>query len=300
MTNRARVAIATSERGRRLDQEDLARTLDALSAGGFDAAEGCWDDEAVDWMRFDCVVIRSAWGYADRREEFLSWARTINRLANPLSVLKWNTDKRYLADFTSAGVPTVPTTWIDPGSSSSFALPEVDFVVKPTVGAGGMGAARFGPFDVAHAMEHISALLHEGKSVMVQPYLRAIERDGERGLIFLGGRFSHAIYKPPLLATRGPFVAGSLTVDIIRPMDATDTDLEFASSVLAAVPGGSERLLYVRVDIASADDGSPLLIELEATEPNLYFNYSPGSANRFAEAVRVWFADNQGEPDEES
>lgn len=286
MTGRARVAIATSARGLDHDQ-DLDSTLSALCEHGFDASASSWDDPTVDWSRFALVVVRSTWDYAERRGEFLRWANSIDHLANPADILEWNTDKRYLADLAAAGVPTVPTIWIDE-TSDLGCLPEGDLVVKPTVGAGGTGAARFGPGEQAQVVAHVEALLARGASAMVQPYLSVIERDGERGLIYLGRRFSHAIYKPPLLRQRGPFVADSLTVDIIEPTKPAHGDLEFAASVIEAVPGGEDRLLYARVDLAPGDDGSPLLIELEVTEPNLYFNCADGAAMRLADAVEAW------------
>ncbi|MGB9112809.1 MAG: hypothetical protein WCF24_08805 [Acidimicrobiales bacterium] len=287
MTNRARIAIATSTRGLEFDQ-DLDSTLNALNDHGFEATADRWDDPTVDWSRFDLVVVRSTWNYFERRDEFLRWARSLNVVANPPGVLEWNTDKHYLADLEAAGLPTVPTIWIGSGTDLGFDLPEGDVVVKPTVGAGGIGSARFGPAEREEVFDHIAALLDQGVTAMVQPYLNGIDHDGERGLIYLGQQFSHAIYKPPLLGARGPFLTDSLTVDIIEPTKPTDADLEFAAAALAKVPGGAEQLLYARVDIAPSDEGSPLLIEVEVTEPNLYFNCADGAARRFAVAVEEW------------
>ena len=39
------------------------------------------------------------------------------------------------------------------------------------------------------------------------------------------------------------------------------------------------------MDLVPAADGAPLLIELEAVEPNLYFDQAPGSAERLAAAI---------------
>jgi glutathione synthase/RimK-type ligase-like ATP-grasp enzyme len=284
VTRRARVAVATSARGRGLDQ-DLDTTVEALTRRDLDAEAVEWDDTSVHWSTFDFVVVKSTWGYPARRASYLSWAHSLERVENPADVLEWNTDKRYLADLAAAAVPTVPTTWIEAGSASPVELPEGELVVKPTVGAGGTGAARFGADERELTHKHIAALLEEGKSAMVQPYLAAIETFGERGLIFIDGRFSHAIYKPPLLSRRGALDQSLRTIDIIEPTEATGADLDFASSVLEAMPVGQGQLLYARVDIAPSEDGSPLLIELEVTEPNLYFIYGEGSLERFADAV---------------
>ena len=47
-------------------------------------------------------------------------------------------------------------------------------------------------------------------------------------------------------------------------------------------------LLYARVDLVRRDDGAPLVLELEVTEPSLGFGHAdPGAPLRFASAVRA-------------
>ena len=41
-----------------------------------------WDDATVDWSRFDLVVVRSAWDYAERWAEFLRWAEAVPRIVD--------------------------------------------------------------------------------------------------------------------------------------------------------------------------------------------------------------------------
>ena len=109
-----RVALATCHFKPTLDDDGPA-LLAALAAAGVDASVEVWDDTHVDWSSYDLVVVRSTWDYIERREEFLAWAVTVPRLANPAGVLAWNTDKRYLADLPDAGVPVVPTVFVSPG-----------------------------------------------------------------------------------------------------------------------------------------------------------------------------------------
>jgi O-ureido-D-serine cyclo-ligase len=44
-------------------------------------------------------------------------------------------------------------------------------------------------------------------------------------------------------------------------------------------------LLYARVDLIHDDDGAPRVLELELTEPSLFFEHASGSAERFARAI---------------
>jgi hypothetical protein len=109
------IGIATCAAVPDLD-EDGPLLLAALRAAGARAQPAVWDDDIVDWAAFDAVLVRSTWDYPLRRDEFLRWARGCPRTANPVDVLVWNTDKRYLDDLARAGVPTVPTLLVPPGS----------------------------------------------------------------------------------------------------------------------------------------------------------------------------------------
>ena len=197
---RRRIALATCAALPDLDPDDQL-VLEPLRALGVEAVPAVWDDPAVDWASFDLVVVRDTWDYAGRRDAFVAWARSVPRLANPADVIEWNTDKHYLADLATAGLPVVPTTWLSPGDV--VVLPASGrHVLKPAVGAGSLDAAAFSMHDaheaaLAHA--HATRLLTTQQTVMVQPYVAAIEEHGETGLIFIGGQFSHAISKGPML-----------------------------------------------------------------------------------------------------
>ena len=112
-----RVALVSAESARHLD-EDLPPLVRALEAIGADPSVEVWDDPAVDWAGFDLVVVRSTWDYVPRRDELLAWSEgvaAVTALANPPDVLRWSTDKRYLADLSSAGVPCVATVVLRAG-----------------------------------------------------------------------------------------------------------------------------------------------------------------------------------------
>jgi glutathione synthase/RimK-type ligase-like ATP-grasp enzyme len=280
------IALATCAALPDLDPDDQL-LLEPLRAAGVEATPAVWDDPGVDWNAYDLVVIRSTWDYTNRRDAFVAWAQSVPRLVNPADVIAWNTDKRYLADLAAAGLPVVPTTWI---SNPPVELPiRGPHVLKPSVGAGSIDAARYSLHDehehrLAHA--HAARLLAAGHTVMVQPYLEEIETAGEAGLIFIGGAFSHAITKGAMLASSRPKEAGGLYVqESIWAREPSNAELELAELALAAVPGGAERLAYARVDIVPSASGAPLIIELELTEPSLFMHTAPGSAQRFAEAL---------------
>lgn len=233
-----------------------------------------WDDIAVDWAGFDLVVLRSTWDYPPRHEEFVAWAASVPRLLNGVRTVAWNTDKHYLRELAAAGVAVVPTTWVKPGED--YRPPAFEHVVKPVVSGGAVDTSRYAAGE--DSTPHVRRLLEAGRSAMVQPYLMSVEEQGETALVHLGGVFSHAVRKGAALAHG---VTDVHAVEL-RPVDPTPAQLRLAAAALAVAP---EPVLYARVDVVAGDDGSPLLLELELTEPSLFLRTSPGAVERLADAV---------------
>ncbi|GGQ85496.1 ATP-grasp domain-containing protein [Kitasatospora griseola] len=266
-----RVAYATC---RGIEDVEMLPVLAAFARAGVRAEAVLWDDPAVDWSGFDLVLIRSVWDYIVQRDAFLAWARrtaALTRVANPVPVLEQNTDKTYLRNLAEAGVPIVPTAWVAPGEELTGAdWPEL--VVKPTVSSGARDTVR--TTDRAEALAQVAALTAAGRTAMVQPYLPMVEDEGETSLLYLGGGFSHAV-------RRGPMLGGGFA-DVAR--EPADDQLALAEQVLAAVPERAE-LLYARVDLVRLPDGSPVLIELELTEPRLFLDLRPDGPEALAAAA---------------
>jgi glutathione synthase/RimK-type ligase-like ATP-grasp enzyme len=269
-----RVALATCAEVPAGD-EDAPPLIDALSARGIEASPAVWDDDGVEWGGFDLVVVRSTWDYPDRRDEFLDWAESVPRVLNSPAVLRWNTDKTYLA---ALGMETIRTVFLEPGVA--FVAPDEPFVVKPSVGAGSIGAARYDA-GAERAHDHVRRLHAAGKTVMVQPFLEAVDHAGEVALHYLGGVFSHAVRKAAMLPRGGDPGEGLFVEERISAAEPSADELELAEQALDAVPFKREELLYARVDLLPG----PVLLEVELTEPSLYLGYSEGAAERFADAV---------------
>lgn len=281
----ARVALVTCAEFADLEADDRL-LLAPLAKRGIAAEPAVWDDPSVDWTAYDLAVLRSPWDYPARRDEFVAWAARVPRLANPAHVVAWNTDKRYLADLDTAGVPVVPTTWLDPGVP--WAPPSTgEIVLKPVVGAGSVDAGRYDCADPEHrrlAADHVARLHAAGRTVMLQPYLPAVDTYGETALLFFRGVYSHAIRKGPMLDGPDLGVEGLYKAEEISAREPTPAERAVAERVLAAVPGGPE-LLYARVDLIPGPDGAPVLVEVELTEPSLFLGYAPGAADRLAAAI---------------
>jgi len=280
----ARVALATCAELPGLDPDD--RLVIAPLRDREIAAEAVvWDDRAVDWAGYDLVVLRSAWDYPPRRNEFVAWAASVPALANPVEVIDWNTDKRYLAALAGAGVPVVPTSYLFPGTPWSPPAGG-EYVVKPAISAGSKNTGRYDLVDPEHralASALVDRLHADGRVVMVQPYLPAVDSYGETALLYLGGRFSHAVRKGPMLTGPDVGFAGLYREEEITARLPTPAELAVGERALAAVPGGD--LLYARVDLIPDGGGEPLVVELELTEPSLFLGFGDAAADRFADAI---------------
>jgi glutathione synthase/RimK-type ligase-like ATP-grasp enzyme len=232
------------------------------------------------------VVIRSTWDYSERRDAFLTWAASLPRVLNEAPVVAWNTDKTYLRSLAASGVPTVPTTWIEPGGRDrDIRLPEGNFVVKPAISSGAQNTSRYGPDDRDAARTHVERLVADGREVMVQPYVPSVDADGETGLVYIDGAFSHAIRKGALLRAPGVATDDLWAREDITPRAPGADEHAVAEAVLDALPWSRETLLYARVDLVRGDDGAPWLLELELAEPSLFLGLGSGAALRLAESI---------------
>lgn len=264
---------------------DDALAARALNDRGYDVVPVVWN-EPFEVGAFDALVVRSPWDWYQHRRAFREFLGTLSDLAIPVfnapALLTRFADKTYFRHLDALGLDTVPTAFFTPGDLG--AVPRVlsergwpRAVLKPSFTANAYGAVRFDAADAGSAVEH--ARRHPVDSEwMLQPYLDAVEREGEWSLVFFGGVFSHAARKRP--------GAGDFRVQAEhggRSERATPPPHVLASAtrvVQAAVP----ETLYARVD--GVDDGRTLrLMELEVVEPELFFRLCDEAPGRFADAL---------------
>jgi hypothetical protein len=270
----------------------------ALETRAAEIAQPAWDDPAVAWEGFDACLIRTTWDYMDRRPAYVAWAERVAAaipLFNPAAIVRWNTDKRYLADLERQGAVIIPTVWLEAGSRPELAelLGERGWsraFLKPAVGATSRETLRFdaGREGLEAAIAHLGRLLPR-EAMLLQPYLPAVETTGELSAIFIDGEFSHAVRKiPPPGDYRVQDDFGARD----QPHQFTGAELAQARALLDLVPlacpgwtSNGRPLLYARADFLTADDSRLLLTELELVEPSLFFRHAPEAAERLAEAL---------------
>lgn len=294
----ARVAYVTCE-PRQPDWEDDQLSAGALEKRGISVEFVSWDDPDADWNSYNLVVIRSPWDYDDRLAGFLEWADAIGpeKLRNTPEILRWNTDKRYLAELDGVGLPVPPTLLIAPHGP----VPEFGgrVVIKPVTGAGARDTGTFSDESRSKALELLAKLGDQDEVAMVQPYIEEIDDRGETAVLFFGGRFAYALRKRAFLPAVGVadtepgtrIAAAIFEKDLVTATEATEAEIDLGLKTVAWLSNRFGHMpLYARIDMVSTGNG-PVLMEVELTEPSFYLEQAgsldlPGG-ELFADAVEA-------------
>jgi len=203
------------------------------------------------------------------------------QLWNPPELIRWNSDKRYLADVAAKGLPVVPTTVMDRNElMSQRELAEIgsDIVVKPSVGAGSHGVRRFTEQHEA-ALNYLRALIESGETPLIQPYLTNIDTHGEVGLVTAAGVLSHSFHKEAILNGDVQWSSDGHVLEVISAHTPSESELALCDRVLALLP----ETAYARIDMLPTDDG-PVISEIELIEPSLFLEVDTAAAHRIAAA----------------
>ncbi|MCK5665993.1 MAG: hypothetical protein KAI17_21035, partial [Thiotrichaceae bacterium] len=164
-----------------------------------------WRNESIDWNQFDVVVIRSTWDYQDDPELFIQQLKRIDqssaRLENPLELVLWNINKKYLSELETKGARIVPTLWGEQLNRAELLLyfqqlQTDEIVIKPVISANADNTFRLRINKAQKLSEQLVAIF-SAKDFMVQPFMHSIITEGEFSLFFFGGEYSHTILKKP-------------------------------------------------------------------------------------------------------
>ena len=261
--------------------ERLQRALDGVGIASVPTPWTAHVEEAGGLREYARVLPLLAWGYHLDHARWLracaTWEREGVAMANPARVLAWNYDKRYLSELGAQGIAVPPTLAIDrpaPERLERF-FDETgadELIAKPAVSGGAWKTRRLRR---GEAMEDAA-----GTTMLVQPYLPAIESEGETSLLYFGGRLSHAVNKrPPAGEFRVQEQFGGRYSLLPSPPAAA---VALAEQVLAAI---GEPLSYARIDMVPDAGERWLLMEAELIEPDFYLGVDPAQGAGFARSL---------------
>lgn len=262
------------------------RVADALASRGLRAVRESWSDPDVDWSQFRAIVLRTPWDYFERFEAFTRWLHeppVAARIVNPLELLTWNMNKRYLADLRERGVRVVPTRFFEQGSRVCLEETLADAgwseaVLKPMVSGAARHTYRLAPEDAARLQGTFEHLIGS-EGMMLQPFMSDVIERGELSLMLFGGRYTHAVRK---CAAPGDFRVQDDHGGVVHAHEAMPEEIEFARRAFEAC---GTRPVYGRVDVVRDEHGRLAVMELELVEPELWFRFDERAAGAFADAL---------------
>ena len=271
--------LSMDDLGSYVADDDLA--IQPLSDLGITVETVSWRQTERAWSDFEMVVIRTPWDYQTSPAEFLAVLETIEsqtRLENPLDIVRWNLNKRYLREMETRGERIVPTIWDAKYNAAEFDrwLNEFgvdEIIIKPTVSATALHTYRLKTYDAS--LENV----FDTREFLVQPFMPNIIAEGEYSLFYFNGEYSHAINKSAKL---NDFRVQEEHGGIITEIQPDESLLTVGRETVATI---DHDLLYARVDFVRDDDCNFCLMELELIEPALYLRMNEGAPKRFAEAI---------------
>lgn len=281
-----RVGLVTYHREPDLTEDDRP-LISALAEQGLDGEAVRWDDTGADWSAFAGLIIRSCWDYHVRHDEFVQWLDALERarvpVFNPVPLVRWNMDKRYLRELQQLGITIPETHWLERGDPRSIAellrgAGWADAIVKPAISASATDTWRTS-IATAAADESRFRELTQRAAVLVQRYVAEIETRGEWSLVFIGGQLSHSGLKRP---RSGDFRVQKEHGGSVVPADPPPAVVDASRAVMDSLP---HECMFARIDGVETDAGY-VLMEAECIEPDLFFRFRPEARLDLARAVR--------------
>lgn len=258
--------------------------IEPLKEKSFEVLSLPWDSEDRDWKGLDCLVLRSCWNYHKKYKEFVKWLDYLQenkvRVFNSVSIVKWNSNKKYLLELERRGIDVVPTIYVK--KRSKVYLKDLlenkkwqgDVVIKPAVGASAYKIFKANSNNLELYKKRFDSLKSE-TDVLIQPLMKEVVSEGEYSSVVIAGQYSHSILKTPKKGDfRSNYHFGAKEKRVCIDRSILDQVMSIYNLVDA-------NLLYARVDYVIRE-GKVILMELELIEPHLFFDMKKDSAKLFA------------------
>ena len=279
-----KIAILTCEKLPNLNPEDQ-KIIPALAKHNIEATAAIWSDKSINWNNFDYLIFRNTWDYFEKETEFKIWLNQIAQMEiktlNPIAIIKQNIHKFYLREMEQQGITILPTVFIDKTANLNLAelIPAhwKKAVIKPAFSAGSYLTEVFEISEIQAISEKYKSIAVE-KELLLQEFMPEIQTLGETSFIFFNKKFSHAVNKKPV---DGDFRVQSLFGGQYTLVHPSSKLIEKAQKIVDSLP---KDLLYARVD-GILVESELYLMEIECIEPDLYFELSENSLDRFVSAI---------------
>lgn len=198
---------------------------------------------------------------------------------NPVELVRWNLNKKYLVDLQRAGLPVVRTKHIPQGQSINLHFLWEEFeaeslILKPAISTSASQTIHLNiESDVTKLQAQLKSLRHQ--DVLVQHFEPNILSEGEYSLIFISGQFTHGVLK------RGFRVHEEQEASIQR-CSAPPSAIRTAQRILHYL---QDEWLYARVDLVRESTDNFLLTGLELVGSQLFFSFCKEAATLMAQSI---------------
>lgn len=265
------VAILSSKKWQNKVTDDILLKQELIKSN-FNATIIAWD-ETNDYSKYDTVIIRSIWGYEEDIEKFEKFLDTLTKnniiILNSISIMKNNYYKEKQFELLDKyDIPHIKTVFIPKNTKDIISLVkeniEGEMIIKPSISASGKNTYLLNSNSKRKNIISLNDVnlkfeeINKTTSLMLQPFIKEID-DGEISLIYIDGKFSHAIKRFPNIFNDTKGV--SYLADVPKKL------LDLGNRILEIKE--YQRSLYERIDVVKKDN-EYIVMELELVEPALF------------------------------
>jgi len=262
------------------------KLLHFLKDKGLNIEKIIWNDQNVNWEEYSHAILKSPWDYFDLIEDFYAWLDLLEakkvKLLNPIDVVRWNSNKKYLQEIEAAGLKIIPSAFINKQENVTLKYFFEKFntnklIVKPCISGGAKNTFKVTIENVEEVNQKLDQLI-QNEDFIIQPFLPEILESGEWSFIFFNGIYSHSLIKQ---AKPGDFRVQPAHGGTAHPQYP---DAELIAVAQQYVNSYAKNCLYARVD-GTFVNGEFLLMELELIEPFLFLNTGPQNYEKYYKAL---------------
>ena len=261
--NRKNVAIVTCDLWKGRVYDDLLLQNWFLKKGAL-AEIISWQDNSIDWEKYDVILIGSMWGYQNHLPELDKWFGKIDDkvVVNSLEMIANNFNKtKQFESLKKAKLPVVETKVVPIDGVLNFKMPKTPFVVKPAISGGGENTFLVSKEGELEELMVILKKINKERELLVQPYIPEIS-DGELGVVIIEGEIVNAVKRFPGV------LKGDFKVEPVNLKRLSDKARDLAMKV-CSLPEYKDAT-YLRVDMVFCQNECKIM-EVEAFEPQLYY-----------------------------
>lgn len=243
-----------------------------------------WQDNTIDYSKYDSLVIRSIWGFQKHKKEFDAWLDKLKKdnikIFNNIDIIKNNYDKEIqFKILNGSSIKTIETEFVDIDDdletkvqnlkNNKFAKYDL-IITKPSISESSndtyligqsneeyKNIINFNQILTKYNPENISSKL------MIQPFLKEVF-DGEYSICVIDGKITHAIIK---------YTNAFKNTNFIKYISLKELDpkaIEIVNKVMSIKE--YKDYLYMRVDLVKVDNQFQVM-EVELLDPNLFMMF---------------------------